>query len=365
MNDKEPNSKTPMIDQLGLDLTAAARANPLDPVIGHKPEIERVLEILSRPTEKNPALVGEPGVGKSALVEELTRRLVAGEVPSTLVGKRLITLDIGLMVAGTRYKGEFEERLKKIIEEIHKSRDCILFIEELALLVGAGPNDGAVDAANILKPAVVRDEIQCIGTTTLEAYRHYIERDAALRDRFQEVIVREPTVEETIEILGGVRQRFWQHHHLSIPDEALKVAAEMASQFLSTRKLPSSAIGLIEEAARRVRSQNSLSQHHLKQARKRVEVVSGEKEAAIRQQAYELAAELRDCESQLRDWISQQESSWREEMAQIVMMWTGIPVMSIMQIEPVPPLPEGTLSAGASDAPSLDLGQGSTAPASP
>src|SRR5947209_6759427 len=229
------HSKTPTIDQMGIDLTAAARAGTLDPVIGRHQEIERVIQILSRRNKNNPALIGEPGVGKTAIVEGLAQRLIAGEVPETLANKRLLTLDVGSLVAGTKYRGEFEERLKKIIEEIRNSRDCIIFIDEVHTLVGAGAAEGAVDAANILKPALARGELQCIGATTLDEYRKYIERDAALQRRFLEVIVKEPTVEETIEILKGIRERYEAHHRLTITDEAIKAATEMASRYITDR----------------------------------------------------------------------------------------------------------------------------------
>jgi len=339
------HSKTPTIDQMGIDLTAAARAGTLDPVIGRHQEIERVIQILSRRTKNNPALIGEPGVGKSAIVEGLAQRLIAGEVPETLAGKRLLTLDVGSLVAGTKYRGEFEERLKKIIEEIRNSRDCIIFIDEVHTLVGAGAAEGAVDAANILKPALARGELQCIGATTLDEYRKYIERDAALQRRFQEVIVREPTIEETLEILKGIRERYETHHRLIITDEALKAAADMASRYITDRFMPDKAIDLIDEAASRVRMQNSLAPLNLKEAMKGLESVLREKEQAIQQQEYELAAELRDREVKLRDRIAKLESGWHrergsekpsvgeEEIAQIVSMWTGIPVMRIAQEE--------------------------------
>ncbi len=214
------SSKTPVIDQLGMDLTAAARAGKLDPVIGRYKEIERVVQILSRRTKNNPALIGEPGVGKTAIVEGLAQRIVTGDVPETLMGKRLLTLDIGSLVAGTKYRGEFEERLKKIIEEVKNSGNCVLFIDELHTLVGAGAAEGAVDAANILKPSLARGELQTIGATTLDEYRKYIERDAALERRFQPVLVEEPSIEETIEILKGIKERYEQHHRLEITDEA-------------------------------------------------------------------------------------------------------------------------------------------------
>jgi ATP-dependent Clp protease ATP-binding subunit ClpC len=341
------HSKTPTIDQMGMDLTAAARAGKLDPVIGREKEIERVIQILSRRLKNNPALIGEPGVGKTAIAEGLAQKIIAGEVPETLAGKRLLTLDVGSLVAGTKYRGEFEERLKKIIEEIRTSGDCIIFIDELHTLVGAGAAEGAVDAANILKPALSRGELQCIGATTLDEYRKYIERDQALQRRFQEVIVRESTVEETIDILKGIREKYEQHHRLTIADAAIKAAAEMASRYITDRYLPDKAIDLIDEAASRVRMQRSLAPLNLKEAMKGLEAVLNEKEAAIQDQQYELAAELRDREVKLRDRIAKLESGWHkeqgnekpvvgeEDIAQIVSMWTGIPVMRIAQEESV------------------------------
>ncbi len=343
--DARKHSKTPTIDAMGIDLTAAARNSKLDPIIGREKEIERVIQILSRRQKNNPALIGEPGVGKTAIVEGLAQRIVSGEVPETIQGKRLLTLDVGSLVAGTKYRGEFEERLKKIIEEIRSSQDCIIFIDEVHTLVGAGAAEGAVDAANILKPALSRGELQCIGATTLDEYRKYIEKDAALQRRFQEVIVRESTVEETVQILKGIREKYEQHHRLTITDEALKAAAEMGSRYITDRFLPDKAIDLIDEASSRVRMQRSLAPLNLKEAMRGLEAVLREKDEAIQNQDYEQAAELRDREVKLRDRISKLESGWHkdqgsekpvvgeEDIAQIVSMWTGIPVMRIAQEE--------------------------------
>jgi len=339
------SSKTPVIDQLGMDLTAAARANKLDPVIGREREIERVIQILSRRTKNNPALIGEPGVGKTAIVEGLAQRISAGDVPETLMGKRLLTLDIGSLVAGTKYRGEFEERLKKIIEEVKNSGNCVLFIDELHTLVGAGAAEGAVDAANILKPSLARGELQTIGATTLDEYRKYIERDAALERRFQPVLVEEPSVEETIEILRGIKERYEQHHRLEISDEALKAAAELAARYVPDRFLPDKAIDLVDEASSRVRMQRASTPPSLKDAMRGLESVQSEKEAAIAAQQYELAAELRDREAKLRARIEKLESGWQtqqgsdkpvvssEDIAHVVSMWTGIPVMRIAEEE--------------------------------
>ncbi len=344
------NSKTPTIDQLGLDLTAGARAGKHDPVIGRATEIERVIQILSRRQKNNPALIGEPGVGKTAIAEGLAQRIVNNEVPETLQGKRLLTLDIGSLVAGTKYRGEFEERLKKIIEEIRTAGDCILFIDELHTIVGAGAAEGAVDAANILKPALSRGEIQCIGATTLDEYRKYIERDAALERRFQPVNVPEPNVEETIRILHGLRPRYEEHHRLKISDAALKAAAEMAERYVTDRFMPDKAIDLMDEASSRVRLQRSSQPFSLREAMVNLEKVQADKERAIQEQQYEDAAALRDREQRLRDKISSLESATgttgqvaeqqpqqlevtEDDIAEVVAMWTGIPVMRIAQEE--------------------------------
>ena len=338
-------SRTPTIDQMGVDLTANARANKLDPIIGRETEIERVIQILSRRTKNNPALIGEPGVGKTAIAEGLAQRIVSGDVPETLQGKRLLTLDIGSLVAGTKYRGEFEERLKKVVEEIRSSGDCMLFIDELHTLVGAGAAEGAVDAANILKPSLSRGELQVIGATTLDEYRKYIERDAALERRFQPVMVREATIEESIEILKGIRKNYEDHHRVDITDDALKAAAEMAGRYVTDRFLPDKAIDLIDEAGSRVRIQRATAPNSLKEAMRELDSVIKDKEAAIESQNYENAASLRDSESKVREKIQRLESGFHkqddiarpqvteEDVAQIVSMWTGIPVTRIAQEE--------------------------------
>src|SRR5438477_1921715 len=338
-------SKTPVIDQLGMDLTAAARANKLDPVIGRMREIERVIQILSRRTKNNPALIGEPGVGKTAIVEGLAQRISTGDVPETLMGKRLLTLDIGSLVAGTKYRGEFEERLKKIIEEVKNSGNCVLFIDELHTLVGAGAAEGAVDAANILKPSLARGELQTIGATTLDEFRKYIERDAALERRFQPVLVEEPSIEDTIEILKGIKERYEQHHRREISDEAVKAAAELGSRYMPDRFMPDKAIDLVDGAASRVRMQRASAPPSLKEVMRSVESDQSEKESAIAAQQYELAAEYRDREAQLRSKLEHLEQGWQaeqgkeqpgvtaEDIAQAVAMWTGIPVMQIAEEE--------------------------------
>jgi ATP-dependent Clp protease ATP-binding subunit ClpC len=338
-------SRTPTIDQMGVDLTANARAGKLDPIIGRETEIERVIQILSRRTKNNPALIGEPGVGKTAIAEGLAQRIVSGDVPETLQGKRLLTLDIGSLVAGTKYRGEFEERLKKVVEEIRSSGDCMLFIDELHTLVGAGAAEGAVDAANILKPSLSRGELQVIGATTLDEYRKYIERDAALERRFQPVMVREATIEESIDILKGIRKNYEEHHRVTITDDALKAAAEMAGRYVTDRFLPDKAIDLIDEAGSRVRIQRATAPNSLKEAMRELDGVIKDKETAIESQNYEQAAALRDTESKVREKIQRLESGFHkqddiarpqvteDDVAQIVSMWTGIPVTRIAQEE--------------------------------
>jgi ATP-dependent Clp protease ATP-binding subunit ClpC len=333
--------RTPALDQLGIDLTEAARADKLDPVIGRVKEIERVIQILSRRTKNNPALIGEPGVGKTAIVEGLAHRIVAGDVPETLEGKRLITLDMGAVVAGTKYRGEFEERLKKVIDEIKTTGNCVLFIDEFHTMVGAGAAEGAVDAANILKPSLARGELQCIGATTLDDYRKYVERDAALERRFQPVLVEEPSVEETGEILRGVKGRYEEHHRLTISDEALDSAVTLASRYIPDRFLPDKAIDLIDEAASRVRIRHRTIPIALKEARQLEDSVRKDKDAALATQQYDYAAELRSKEIQVEERIKKLEDEWKaeqeqekvvvvaEDIAEVVSMWTGIPVVQL------------------------------------
>jgi ATP-dependent Clp protease ATP-binding subunit ClpC len=338
-------TRTPTVDQLGMDLTAASRAGKLDPVIGRHSEIQRVIQILSRRTKNNPVLIGEPGVGKTAIVEGLAHRIVAGNVPETLQGRRLLTLDIGSLVAGTKYRGEFEERLKKVIEEIKAAGNCILFIDEIHMLVGAGAAEGAVDAANILKPSLARGELQCVGATTLDDYRKHIERDAALERRLQPVLVEEPSVEETIEILMGIKSRYEDHHKLIITEEAVKAAAQLAARFVSDRFLPDKAIDLVDEAASRVRITRSSAPPSLKEAMHGLDGLRREKETAISSQQYEYAAELRDREMKLQQKLDEMEEGWEnerefskpavleEDIAEVVSMWTGIPVSRIASEE--------------------------------
>jgi len=338
-------SRTPALDQLGVDLTAQARAGKLDPVIGRVKEIERVIQILSRRTKNNPALIGEPGVGKTAIVEGLAHRIVAGDVPETLENKRLVALDMGSLVAGTKYRGEFEERVKKIIEEIKTAGNCVLFIDEFHTMVGAGAAEGAVDAANILKPSLGRGELQCIGATTLDDYRKHVERDAALERRFQPVLVEEPTVEDTLAILRGIKERYEQHHRLTISDEALQNAATLAARYIPDRFLPDKAIDLVDEAASRVRIKYHTMPITLREAKQLVEIKRKDKDAALAALEYDRAAELREQELQTEDKIRKLEEEWQaqktqeqpvvtaENIAEVVSMWTGIPVVQLASDE--------------------------------
>ncbi|MAH39693.1 MAG: NDP-hexose 4-ketoreductase [Dehalococcoidales bacterium] len=334
-------SRTPILDQLAIDLTAASRAGKLDPVIGRLKEIERVMQILSRRTKNNPALIGEPGVGKTAIVEGLAHRIVAGDVPETLEGKRIVALDMAAVVAGTKYRGEFEERLKKIIAEIKAAGNCVIFIDEFHTMVGAGAAEGAVDAANILKPSLARGELQCIGATTLDDYRKYVERDAALERRFQPVLVEEPAVEDTLEILRGIKARYEEHHQLIISDEALSAATTLASRYIPDRFLPDKAIDLIDEAASRVRIRHRTKPVSLKELKQVEEGYRREKEAALATQKYDYAAELRQRELQVEEKIKKIEEEWQteqdqekvvvtaEDIAEVAAMWVGIPVVQL------------------------------------
>ncbi len=340
-------NRTPTLDQLGIDLTKYAQEGKLDPVIGRSKEIARVVQILSRRTKNNPVLVGPPGVGKTAIVEALAQQVNSGDVPENLTNRRVVTLDMGALVAGTKYRGEFEERLKKVVEEIKSSGNCILFIDEMHTMVGAGAAEGAVDAANILKPSLARGELQCIGATTLDDYRKYVERDPALERRFQPVNVDEPTTEETVEILKGIRGKFEEFHNVKIEDDALLAAASLASRFIADRYLPDKAIDLMDEAGSRVRIRTSGMPLSVKESQKMLETVRRDKDDAISQQQYEYAAELRDREVKLADSLQQLQSEWREttddekatvteeEIAEVVSMWTGIPVthMAVEEIE--------------------------------
>ncbi|AFY71262.1 ATPase AAA-2 domain protein [Thalassoporum mexicanum PCC 7367] len=340
-------TKTPTLDEFGSNLTQMASEGKLDPVVGRQKEIERVIQILGRRTKNNPVLIGEPGVGKTAIAEGLAQRINDTDVPDILQEKRVVTLDIGLLVAGTKYRGEFEERLKKIMDEIRSASNVILVIDEVHTLIGAGAAEGAIDAANILKPALARGELQCIGATTLDEYRKHIERDAALERRFQPVYVGEPSVAETIEILYGLRERYEQHHKLKISDDALEAAAKLSDRYISDRYLPDKAIDLIDEAGSRVRLINSQLPPAAKELDKELRQVVKEKEEAARAQEFDKAGELRDREMEIKQEIrsiTQAKKSEEtgeevspvvdeEDIAYIVSSWTGVPVSKLTESE--------------------------------
>jgi ATP-dependent Clp protease ATP-binding subunit ClpC len=339
---QQRQSKTPYIDALGLDLTEAARAGRLDPVIGRETEIERMIQILSRRTKNNPALIGDSGVGKSAIVEGLAQRIVHGDVPEPLLGKRVLALDMGAVVAGTKYRGQFEERLKKVVDEVRETHS-ILFIDEFHTIIGAGGAEGSLDAANILKPALSRGQIQCIGATTLDDYRKYIERDAALERRFQPVYVEEPSVEETIKILRGIASRYEDYHQIKFSDESLLAAAHLSARYISDRHLPDKAIDLIDEAAARVRMYRYHASSPIRQALEELDRVRQRKDSAAEQQEYEQAIALREEETTLRLRVEemrqgQQEDSIRptvtaDDIAEVASMWTGIPITRLAEEE--------------------------------
>jgi len=344
-NPQGGRTRTPTLDEFGTDLTLSAAEGRLDPVIGRTEEIERVIQILGRRTKNNPVLIGEPGVGKTAVAEGLALRIVSQDVPELLEGKKLVMLDLGLLVAGTKYRGEFEERLKKIMDEIRTAGNIMLVIDELHTLIGAGAAEGAIDAANILKPALARGELQCIGTTTLEEFRKHIEKDAALERRFQPVVINSPSVEETIEIMKGLRQKYEDHHKLIITDKAIDAAATLSDRYIFDRFLPDKAIDLMDEASSRVRLRASSLPPEGKELESDLIKISRSKEEAIRNQEFEKASQLRDDENELRDKIREIQEDWKkeqeknrpsvteEEIAHIVASWTGIPVGDLTQGE--------------------------------
>ena len=343
---KNKSSKTPTLDKFGRDLTQMANENKFDPVIGRDKEIERVIQILSRRTKNNPCLIGEPGVGKTAVVEGLAQKIASQDVPESLKNKRLVTVDLSSMVAGAKYRGEFEERLKKAVEEVIAAKDVILFIDEIHTIVGAGSAEGAIDASNILKPSLARGEIQLIGATTLNEYRKYIEKDAALERRFQPVTVGEPDIEETISILTGIRDKYEAHHGVKITDEAIKAAAKLSERYITDRFLPDKAIDLIDEAASKKKLSTLTAPPVLKELEQKLEKVSAEKQEAITAQDFEKAAELRDSEISIKEEIKKVKGEWKEEnsisnnltvveedIANIISDWTNIPVAKIAQEE--------------------------------
>ena len=338
-------ASTPTLDSLARDLTAIAREGSLDPVIGRRKEIQRVIEVLSRRTKNNPVLIGEPGVGKTAIAEGLAQQIVNNEVPEILRDKRVMTLDMGTVVAGTKYRGEFEDRLKKVMDEIRAAGNVILFIDELHTLIGAGGAEGAIDASNILKPSLARGELQCIGATTLDEYRKYIEKDAALERRFQPIQVDEPTIEESIQILKGLRDRYEAHHRVSITDEAIDAAVKLSDRYISDRFLPDKAIDLIDESGSKVRLRSYTTPPNLKELEVQLEEARKEKDAAVQSQEFEKAASLRDMEQKLREELENTKTQLErkagkensevtvDDIADVVSSWTGIPVTKLAQTE--------------------------------
>lgn len=339
------NVSTPTLDGLARDLTASAREGHIDPVIGRSKEIERVIQVLSRRTKNNPVLIGEPGVGKTAIAEGLAQKIINNEIPETLRDKRVMTLDMGSVVAGTKYRGEFEDRLKKIMDEIRQAGNVILFIDELHTLIGAGGAEGAIDASNILKPALARGELQCIGATTLDEYRKYIEKDAALERRFQPITIDQPTPEEAVLILRGLRDRYEAHHRVKITDAAIEAAVKLSDRYITDRFLPDKAIDLIDEAGSKVRLNSYTVPPNLKELEARLDDIRKEKDAAVQSQEFEKAAALRDTEQKIREELDQTKNQWKEkqgrtdsevtpeDIAQVVASWTGIPVSKLAEEE--------------------------------
>ena len=338
-------NSTPTLNQYGTDLTKSASLGKLDPVIGRKNEIERVIQILSRRTKNNPCLIGEPGVGKTAVVEGLAEKIVQGDVPEILKDKRVVTIDLSSMIAGAKYRGDFEERIKKALNEVKKAGDVILFIDEIHTIVGAGSAEGAIDAANILKPLLARGEIQLIGATTLNEYRKYIEKDSALERRFSPVTVNEPTHEETVEILKGIRDKYEAHHNIKITDEAINAAVELSSRYINDRFLPDKAIDLVDEASSKIRLSSLEEPDSLKEMEEKIEKMNQEKEAAVKVQKFEKAAKIRDEVNKLKEELEAERNKWKnkktkaipklteEDIAKVIASWTGIPVAKITQDE--------------------------------
>ncbi len=343
---KTSGPQTPTVDAFGRDLTQMAREGKLDPVIGREKEIERVVQILSRRTKNNPCLIGEPGVGKTAIAEGLAYHIIESKVPEILRDKRVVTIELAAVVAGTKYRGEFEERLRKLMNELRQAGNVLVFIDELHTLIGAGAAEGAIDASNIMKPALARGELQCIGATTMDEFRKYIEKDPALERRFQPIIVGEPTCEESVEILKGLRDRYEAHHKVKITDEALKAAVRLGDRYISDRFLPDKAIDLIDEAASRVRIRNYTAPPDLKEVEDKLNNLRTEKEASVRNQEFEKAAKLRDDEHKLKEQLDEQKKEWEkqvgtsdmslvgeEDVAYIVSSWTGVPVKRLAEEE--------------------------------
>jgi len=343
--DNSKRQSTPMLDKYGRDLTTLAKEQVLDPVIGRDIETQRLLEILCRRIKNNPCLIGEPGVGKTAVVEGLAQRIVEGNIPEILKNKRVISLDLTSMIAGAKYRGEFEERLKKTMEEIIKDKNIIIFIDEIHTIIGAGGAEGAIDASNILKPALARGEIQCVGATTIDEYRRYIEKDSALERRFQPITVGEPSKEETLEILKGLRDRYEAHHRVEITDEALQAAVNLSDRYITDRFMPDKAIDLIDEGAAKVRIQNLITPPDLKDLEEKIENIDKEKEEAIRIQDFERAANLRDKERSLKEQLNSMKANWdtqnsikmlivdAEKIASVVSSWTKIPIQKLTELE--------------------------------
>ena len=338
-------NSTPTLNQYGVDLTKQAKEGKLDPVIGRKEEIQRVIQILSRRTKNNPCLIGEPGVGKTAVVEGLAQKIISGDVPEVLKNKRLVTVDISGMVAGSKYRGDFEERIKKALEEVKKAGDVIVFIDEIHTIVGAGAAEGAIDAANILKPLLARGEIQLVGATTLNEYRKYIEKDAALERRFSPVNVSEPSEKDAIKILKGIRDKYEAHHGVKITDEAIEAAVNMSVRYINDRFLPDKAIDLIDEAASRAKLKTYTEPDNLKELELKIEEIGKDKEEAVKSQKFEKAASLRDKERELKEKYEKEQKKWKnkntkqiiniteENIAEVISNWTGIPAKKITEDE--------------------------------